>query len=295
MALDSTTNATELTAEQVNTVLVKPLASRSVFLSNVPESNIIDTAGPLRLPKGATGAVTPDWYGQNEQITEDDPTFDEMELLPSTMKSVKVLTRFSNELARQSILALDAALRSRLVKDVADVIDAQLLSAGGDGITKPKGLFAYTGRQTLAVDAALDLDALIEAEGMALDAADDPGSLVWVMRSREFTQLRLLKDANERYQLQPDPTRAGGFTLLGHRVILTNLVPDTQAATPTARVGLVDFSQVMVARDVAPSVKVLDQTFGDFDQQAIRVVARYDAGPANDAALVELTGVTIPA
>lgn len=164
MALDSTTNATELTAEQVQSVLVAPLADRSVFLSS--GVRIVDTAGPLRMPKGAA-PTTPDWYGQNEQIAEDDPTFDELSLLPSTMKSVKVLTRFSNELARQSVIALDAALKSRLVTDVADVIDNQLLGATGDGITLPRGLFAYAG-QTLPVAGALTLDALITAEGMAL-------------------------------------------------------------------------------------------------------------------------------
>jgi HK97 family phage major capsid protein len=54
-------------------------------------------------------------------------------------------------------------------------------------------------------------------------------------------------------------------------------------------------SQVAVARDQAPSVKVLDQTFGDYDQQALRVTARYDAAPLNATAVVKLTGITIPA
>jgi len=55
----------------------------------------------------------------------------------------------------------------------------------------------------------------------------------------------------------------------------------------------VDFSQIAVARDLAPSVTVLDQTFGDYDQQAIRVVARYDAAPLNAQAVVALSGITI--
>lgn len=290
MALNSTTNAVELTAEQVLKVLVEPLAQRSVFLAAGPR--IVDTAGPLRIPKGA-GPTTPAWYGQNEQIAEDDPEFDELQLLPSTMKSVKVLTRFSNELARQSVLALDAVLRARLVTDVAATIDAQLLGAGGDGITMPRGLFGYTGIQSLPVAGALTLDALITAEGLALNAFVDPTKLVWVMKAREFVKLRQLKDGAQRYQLQPDPTLAGGSTLFGHRVIVTSRTPDTTGATPTARVGLVDFSQIVVARDVAPSVKILDQTFGDFDQQAIRVVARYDAAPVNPQGVVALTGITI--
>ena len=55
---------------------------------------------------------------------------------------------------------------------------------------------------------------------------------------------------------------------------------------------LADFSQIAVARDLAPSVKLLDQTYADFDQQAIRVVARYDAAPLNPLAVVVLRGVT---
>lgn len=289
MAL-STTNATELTAEQVTNVLVKPLEARSTFLSS--GVRIVDTAGPLRMPKMG-GATAPEWYGQNEQITEVDPDFDEISLLPSTMKSVKTLTRFSNELARQSVVALDEALKARLVKDVADTIDAQLLSASGDGIVKPKGLFAYSGVQSVAVGGALTLDHLIEAEGKALAADVNADALKWVMTSREFTKLRKVKDGSQRYQLQPDPTKAGGFTLFGHPVIVTNRVPDTTGGTPTARAGLVDFSQIVVARDVAPSVKILDQTFGDFDQQAIRVVARYDAAPLNAEAVIALNGITI--
>jgi HK97 family phage major capsid protein len=56
-------------------------------------------------------------------------------------------------------------------------------------------------------------------------------------------------------------------------------------------VVLADFSQIAVARDQSPTVKILDQTFGNFDQMAIRVTARYDAAPMNPEAVVLLTGV----
>ena len=83
------------------------------------------------------------------------------------------------------------------------------------------------------------------------------------------------------------------FRLFGAPVTVTARIPDTTGATPTGRAALVDFSQIAVARDLAPSVKVLDQTFGDYDQQAIRVVARYDLGPLNPQAVVKLTGITV--
>lgn len=102
--------------------------------------------------------------GRNEQIPQADPDFGEVTLLPTTMKSVKTLTRFSNELARQSVVNLDAALRDRLVTDVAAKLDAQFFSASGDGTTTPQGMFAWVGTQTLAVGAELGLDHLHDAE-----------------------------------------------------------------------------------------------------------------------------------
>ena len=62
---------------------------------------------------------------------------------------------------------------------------------------------------------------------------------------------------------------------------------------PLEAVSAFLFSQVAVARDQAPSVKILDQTFGDFDQQALRVTARYDAAPLNAQAVVVLSGITV--
>lgn len=285
-----TNNATELTQEQVAKILVKPLEENAKFLAAGPR--IFDTASPLRIPK-LGGPTVVNWVGENEQIPEANPDFDEVELLPSTMKSLKTLTRYSNELARQSVVALDAALKDRLVTDVAAKLDAQLFSASGDGVTTPQGLFAWAGTQTLAVDGILELDDLHDAEALALGENVNPTQLRWVMTSRELIDLRKIKATDGNYIVQPDVTAAGGYTLLGHPVIVSNRVPDTTGQTPTGRAALVDFSQVAVARDVAPTVKILDQTFGDYDQMAIRVVCRYDAKPLNAEAVIKLTGIQI--
>ena len=289
---NSTNNATELTAEQVVKTLVQPLTAKSVFLAAGPR--IFDTAGPLRVPKNGGPIADPGWTGENEAIPERDADFDEVKLLPSTMKSVKVITRFSNELARQSVVSLDQALKDRLVGDVAAKLDAQFLSAGGDGITTPKGLFAYSGIQTVAVGGALSLDHLLTAWGMALAENVAMGSLKWVLTPGDFVKLRKVKDTSGKYILNADPSADAVFRLFGAPVIVTSRVPDTTGGTVTGRAALVDFSQIAVARDLAPSVKVLTERYADFDQQAIRVVARYDAAPLNPKAVVALTGITRP-
>ena len=72
------------------------------------------------------------WHGENELITEVDPTFGEVTLLNGT-KSPKSITRFSNEPARSSVVALDAALRDRMVLDVAAKIDEAFVNGSGTG------------------------------------------------------------------------------------------------------------------------------------------------------------------
>lgn len=284
----STTTASELTAEQVQAILVRPLEDASQFLAAGPR--IFDTNGsPVRIPKlGATDDA--DWYGENEQITDVDQEFDEITLLPSTMKSVKTLTRYSNELARQTVVALDAALRERLVRTVADKLDHAFINGDGGSPagTEPLGILHYDDVQELTIGAAVDLDDLHDAWGLALAADVNMAALRWWMRPEVFTGLRKLKDQDDRYQLQPDPTADGVFRLLGAPVTVTARIPDD---TNESDIVLADFSQIAVARDQAPTVKILDQTFGDYDQMAIRVTARYDAAPLNPEAVVILRDV----
>ena len=284
----STASAPELTREQVQAILVRPLEAASTFLASGPR--VFDSASPVRIPKLGGAITDPGWTGENEQIPERDVDFGEVTLLPSTMESVKVITRYSNEMARQSVVSLDAAIRDRLVRDVANKVDSQLWSDQGDGITTPKGLLAYAGVQSIdKAGAAVGLDDLLDAWGLALSANVDMGRLRWVMRPESFTAMRKIKDASDRYQLQPDPTQDGVFRLFGAPVTVTSRLP--LDAEDQSTIVLADFSQIAVARDVAPSVTILSERYADYDQQAIRVVARYDAAPLNPEAVVKIVNI----
>lgn len=289
-----TAQAPELTQEQVQRILIEPLQMQSVFLQSGPR--IFDTDGnSIRIPK-LTGMGGPSWHGENEQIDEVDPDFGEITLLPSNMASIKSLTRFSNELARQSIIALDAALRDRMVRDVAAKLDSALVAGDGTptatGKATPVGLLNYTGVQNVPSVGVPSLDDLHDAVGIAMAQNVDTGRLRWFMTSRDFVNLRKLKDSQQRYQIQPDPTQEGAYTLIGIPVTITNRIPaNLGAGTNESAIVLCDFSTIAVARDLAPSVKILDQLFADYDQMAIRVVARYDAAPLLPESIVILRGV----
>src|SRR5690625_3956143 len=125
LMVETTTANPELLQEQVAQLLVQPLEAQSVVLSSGPR--IFDTASPLRIPKLTSGASV-GFVGESEEIPEADVQFGEVSLMPSDRKSIKILVRFSNELLRQSVVGLDATLRSRLVTDVGNALDDALLT-----------------------------------------------------------------------------------------------------------------------------------------------------------------------
>jgi HK97 family phage major capsid protein len=284
MAVD-TQNTQELTREQVATMLTEPLTRFSTFLAAGP--TFYDTDGSkVRVPKGFAKTtdeiLANNWHGENEQINEVSPEAGELELLPDTMKSIKTITRFSNELARQSIVSLEQALQNRLVTDVADAFDAQFLSDQGDGVETPRGMFAWPGVETIEAT-EFDLDTIMDGYGVFLGEFGHTDGLRLFIRSDDYMNLRKMKDNDGRYLLQPDMS-TGGIVVpaLGATLAVSNYIPEGNAA-------LVDMQSVAVARDLAPSVKLLTERYADYDQQAIRVVARYDAGLADDRAMVKFT------
>ncbi|MBA2788276.1 phage major capsid protein [Mycobacterium canettii] len=127
--VETTAANPQLLADQVSALLVQPLEAASVVLSSGPR--IFDTSGVLRIPK-LTKSSTVGFIGENELIPSDhDTTFDEVVLMPTDRKSIKVIERYSRELARQSVIGIDATLKNRLVKVVSDKLDLALLTGAG--------------------------------------------------------------------------------------------------------------------------------------------------------------------
>lgn len=282
MTIKVTSANTTLLQSQVADILVNPLAQESTFLAAGPQ--IFDTSDQLRIPRIASG-VTAGFVGEGVQIADGDVTFDEVTLLPSTLKSLKVLVRFSNEMARQSVVALDATLKTTLVSNVAQALDKALWD--GDGASNTiKGIFRQTGIATGTLDLT-NPDSLIDA--LATAQGNHVSPTHWVMTPASFAAIRKVKvgTSDKRYVIDPSTIQNGTeFRLLGLPVIITDFIP---AVSTKNRVALVDFSKVAVARDVDAEVRVLDQTWGDYDSVGIRVVTRYDVGLLQAKAVTLLT------
>ncbi|WP_322857337.1 phage major capsid protein [Mycobacterium shigaense] len=290
MAIEVPSGNTTLLQSQIADLLVQPLAQQSTFLAAGPR--IFDTSDQLRIPRISSG-VTAGFVAAGAQISDGSVSFDEVTLLPSSLESLKVLVRFSNELARQSAaVALESTLRQTLITNVAQALDKSLWDGAGTSNTI-KGIFQQSGIATGTLDLT-DADSLID--GLATAQANKVSPTHWVMTSASFAALRKLKIALpgetsdqdfRQYLFDPSTIQNGtSFQIFGLPVIVTDNIPDVSSH---ARVGLVDFNYVAVARDLDSSVFVLDQTWGDYDSIGIRVVTRYDVGLLQPHAVTLLT------
>lgn len=394
-------NNPQLTREQVESILIQPLVQRNTFLAAGPR--IFDSDGSqIRIPKLST-TTPPGWHGENEKIQEADADFGSIVLLAPQIKSVKVIVRLSNEILRQSVIALEAALRDRLTYDVSKVLDAVFFAGDGaadaNGNKIPLGMSNWTSAnevQTIAITggptggsftltwqnhttaplsfdataaqvrAALealvpvapgdvvtaggplpatpvtvtftgnyastdvrpmvpahnltgganptvsvtettkgkdgaqiidaagttpDVDDLHDMVGLALAAYAEPNR--WFCTPRVLTYLRKLKDGFGRYLLEPDPKAPNAWVLLGIPVSVTNHTAPDGAVTGPSSLILTDMNQIAIGRDLEANVRILDQTFGDYDQTAIRVVTRYDVAPLNGRATVIMQNAAV--
>lgn len=284
MAIEVTSGNSTLIQSQVSSLLVQPLEQASTFLAAGPV--ILDSSSPVRVPRIANGTAA-GFVAEGADIPDGDVAFDEVTLLPSTMKGLKVLVKLSNELIRTSVVGLEAVLRTRLVTDVANALDAALWDGAGTSNTI-KGIFRQTGIATGVLNLS-DPDSLID--GLALAQGNKVSPTHWVMTSSSWATLRKNKIAttgSKQYLFDPNGGIAGGteLRLFGLPVIVTDNIP---AVSTKNRVGLVDFSKVVVARDVDAEVKILDQTFAVADSIGIRVVSRWDTALLQAKAVTLLT------
>ena len=275
MATQTTATFPTLQHTEIQKLLVQPLEAESVFLASGPK--IIDTNGPIRVPRIATG-LTVGFVAEGGTIPESSVGMDEVTMLPSTLKSLKVISRVTAEVLRSSAVALDAILKQRLTTDTAAALDNALFTGTGSANTI-KGILNQTGVATGTLNAA-NADSLLDGIGIARANEVKPNR--WFLSPADYLSIRKIKDTTGRYILQPDLTQAGQEVLFGVPVTVT-------ARIATGKAILADMSLVAIARDMSPSITVDSSRYFDTDEVALRVVARYDLALLQPKAVTILT------
>lgn len=275
MATQTTATFPTLQQTEIQSLLVQPLESESVFLASGPK--IIDTNGPIRIPRIASG-LTVGFVGEGAQIPESSVGLDEVSMLPSTLKSLKVISRVTSEVLRSSAQSLDAILKQRLATDTAKALDVALFTGNGNSNTI-KGLLNQTGVASGVLDAT-KTDSLLDGIGIARANEVKPNR--WFLSPADYLSIRKIKDTSGKYILQPDLTATGQEVLFGVPVTVT-------AQIPTGKAVLADMNLVAVARDMSPSITVDSSRYFDTDEVALRVVCRYDLALLQPKAVTILT------
>lgn len=266
-----------LVKEQVANMLVEPLQAASVLLDG--GVTIFDSSEPLKIPK-LTGDTNPSWVGANELIPEtSDVDFTELSLMPTELKSIKTITRVSNELIRQARVGVSAVLEKKIVDDVRTKLDAALIDGDGVGNTIT-GVMNQPGLTSAPFDPT-NPDTILDA--LAALAAEEVTATGLYIAGADFFSMRKLKDSTGRYLLEPNPANAAQYQLQGVPVKPTNkLLPGN------AFIG--NIADIAVVRDNDPTVVIDQSRYLDYDQTAIRVTCRYDVGVIRDESILLLDG-----
>ena len=263
--VNSTVSAPQLIEDQVKGILVEPLEAASVVLQAGP--TVFNSSEPLRI-KTLEDGFEPGIVGENELIPDGgEAAFGEITLMPTERKSIKSIIRTSNELIRQSTVGVSQTLQARLVKDVANKLDNELLTGTGatDGIT---GLLNQPGLATAPISFT-DTDPYLDA--LAAMAAKEVTPNRFILNGTDFFELRKIKDADGRYIVNGGPAEGAPYKLFEIPVTITNKLARGKGI-------LANMNDVAVVRDIDPQVTILTERYAEYDQVGIRVTTRYDLG-----------------
>lgn len=283
MANTTVLNST-LTQDQVERLLIMPLTQQSTYLS-VGFPVFTSNGEEIKVPS-LTSMGTPTYVSEGSAIPEVSASTSEITLLPSSVQALKVITRMSNELVRQSVVAVESAFSMKLTSDVARILDAALWD--GDGTNgAPKGICNFSGITNAGTPSGgtVTVNDLYDMQEAAMDAYVMPTEMTWALSPANFTRIRKLADKEDNKFLTPSLAAGAPATLLGSPYVVTTHMPDDQ-------ILLFDRSQVAVGLDTRASITILDQTYADYDEVGIRVTARYDTAAMNPTAIVSLSGIT---
>lgn len=222
-AMNTTTNADggfvvnkELTGE-----IIKALKDRSDVLRFFDSTNI---AGVCRIPKKA-GSGTATWEDEqllpNATSKSTTPTLDILELGQYRLYRESALTQ-------QMLNAQEIDLKSYVLEDISETMGDAIEDAifNGDGVKKPTGLIAgikTANKINLATRGEITFDDIKKCKGKLKREAQK--GACWFMAQDTFTALDLIKDNEGRYILQPNPTEASGYMMLGLPIVITDAIP----------------------------------------------------------------------
>jgi HK97 family phage major capsid protein len=284
-------NSTAFIPEIVVQTVLQPLTAKSIVLSQNPR--IFDSSQPIRIPR--IGQATVGWYAEGATTNTTDLAVDEVDLLPSTLDSLRSLTVVSKQLLRSAAVGVSETLSARMSTDIALAIDAAFLTGSGTAGTNVIGLinqpsiltqtYAAASGSSIVAGSLQDTDTWLTAIGTFTTQHLDITTSSFVIHPNDLYAaggIWQAKDSLGRNLFQPNPSASGPGSIFGVPVVVS-----TQTTPGT--ILLVDWSQILIVRDLAPEVDVLTELYAAQSSIGILVESRWDIGLAHPQAVLALT------
>jgi HK97 family phage major capsid protein len=276
MALTRSSAAGILAPEQVGELVIKPLLAESI--AGQIMTPVSTDRSTYRIPIVTTDPSA-SWVAEGQEITASDPAIDELEITPSKLAALTVI---SKELADDSSPAAQDVIGAGILRDLIRKTDQALFTA--TTTNGPGGLPGVSGISTVSAGAAYaNVDAFSDA---IFTSANFNGSVsAFVTNPATAMALSKLKagTALNSPLLQADPTQPGKRQILGVPLLTSPYVTTTNNvvwAIPAAQAYFIVREQAEVEADRS--------VFFTSDRVAIRAIVRAGFGFPNPPAIVKI-------
>lgn len=266
-----------ISPDQVQDLITIPVEAHSIALQASTLTTTVSTE--TRFPYLATD-VSSDWTAENAEITQSDPTLDEIVVTPSKIAALHVM---SSEAGNDTNPAIAGIVGDSMVRSIAKDIDAAFFGAKGGNAVQQAGLEDLTG--FTAVDPGTDwadLDAFVEAIYNAENLGLTVNSFVAnPADAKILAQLKVSTGSNQPL-LGTDPTNPTRRVIQGVQLLVApGVTQGTIWGLPKNRLHVVRRNDTELAVDKS--------VYFTSDRVAIRATARYGFGFSQPEGVQKIT------
>jgi HK97 family phage major capsid protein len=258
-----------LVPETFEGTLIQSLTESNVLrsLCHVIKTSYGDRKIPVVASKG-----TADWVDEEGPYPPSDDSFNQVSL---GAYKLATMIKVSEELLADSYFDLESYISGQFGRRIGDAEELAFLT--GNGSSKPTGILHTTGGAEIGVTAAsstaISADELIDL--IYSLKAPYRKNAVLLMNDSTVKLIRKLKDGEGQYLWRASITESTPDTILGHRVITSEFMPEAAAGNKAIAYG--DFSYYWIADRQGRTFKRLNELYATTGQVGFLASQRLDA------------------
>lgn len=246
---------------------VRQLSGREAYFPMMDYSGSFDSGASTSL-----AGMSMAWVDEAETIEDTDIDFRQMHVITHKMaRSIPI----SNELLRDSVMALESTITSMFGEAIAYFEDYHFLR--GSGVGQPLGVY---NAPCLIETATAFSDPVTLAQILTMYKRLPEGSkrgAVWVIHPMLQDNIFALNSTSSgSLPVVQDVTQPALYRLLGLPILFSEKLPEL---TSQGGVLLADFSQYLIADSGSIQIAMSDHQYFASDQVGIRVTKRVDGQP----------------